>query len=146
MNQGNRGQIEPLSEMAPSGKTQFLDIDPKVAAYSTYIPIPPLNLILAGIWYAMEPNNTYAKFHATQSLIFSGAFFALYFAGTLLGGILHFIPFIGALIGGVFFGILNLVALAYLVVSVICMIKVYNGQPVQLPYVTEIAEKHSRGV
>jgi uncharacterized membrane protein len=146
VNQGNRGQMEPLSEMAPSGKTQFLEIDPKVAAYSTYIPIPPLNLILAGIWFAMEPNNTYAKFHATQSLIFSGAFFVLYMGGIFLGGILHFIPFIGGLLGGVFYGLLNLVALAYLVFSVICMIKVYNGQPVNLPYVTEIAEKYSRGL
>lgn len=146
MNQSNRGQMEPLSEMAPSGKTQFLDIDPKVAAYSTYIPIPPLNLILSGVWFAMEPNNTYAKFHATQSLIFSGAFFVLYLAGTFLGGILHFIPFIGGLIGGIFYGILNLVALAYLVVSVICMIKVHNGQPVHLPYITDLAEKYSKGV
>jgi len=142
----NRGGMEPLSELAPSGKTQFLEIDPRVAAYTTYIPIPPLNVIMAGVWFAMEPNNTYAKFHATQSLIFSGAFFVLYVATIFLGGAIGFVPFIGGLVAGLLFCVMNLVALAYLIFSIKCMIDVHNGRSVRIPYVSELADKYSRGI
>lgn len=147
MNQpSNRGQLEPLSELAPSGKTQFLEIDPKIAAYSTYVPMPPLNLIMAGVWFAMEPSGTYAKFHAAQSLIFSGGFFVAYIACIFLGGAIGFVPFIGPLISGLVFCVMNLVALGYLIFSIKCMIDVHNGRPVRLPYVGELAEKYSRGI
>lgn len=147
MNQpSNRGEMEPLSELAPSGKTQFLEIDPKLAAYTTYIPIPPLNLIMAGVWFAMEPNNTYAKFHATQSLMFSGGFFVAYLVSIFAGGIIGMIPFIGGMVAGLFFAVMNIVALAYVVWSIKCMIDVNNGRPVKLPYISEAAEKYARGL
>jgi uncharacterized membrane protein len=146
VNQHNRGQLEPLSELSPSGKTQFLEIDPKVAAYTTYIPIPPLNLILAGVWFAMEPNNTYAKFHATQSLIFSGGFFVFMLTCNFLAFIISMIPLIGPLVGGLLYCALSLVTLAYLIFSVKCMIDVHHGRPVKLPYVSDLAEKYSRGI
>lgn len=147
MNQpSNRGNMEPLSELAPSGKTQFLEIDPKLAAYTTYIPIPPLNLIMAGVWFAMEPNNTYAKFHATQSLMFSGGFFVVYLVSIFAGGIIGLIPFVGAFVAGLFFAVMNIVALAYVVWSIKCMIDVNNGRPVRLPYISEMAEKYARGL
>ncbi len=147
MNQpSNRGQLEPLSELAPSGKTQFLELDPKIAAYSTYIPIPPLNLIVAGVWFAMEPNNTFTKFHATQSLIFSGGAFAVIIALNVLTMMVMFVPFIGGVVGGLLGFVNFLVMLAYVVISIKCMIEVNKGTPVKLPYITDLAEKYSRGV
>lgn len=147
MNQpGNRGQLESLSELSPSGKTQFLDMDPKIAAYSTYIPIPPLNLIIAGVWFAMEPNNTFAKFHATQSLILNGGAFAFFLALNMLTWMMMFVPFIGGFIGGLL-GFVNFLAmLAYIIIAVKCMIDVNKGNPVRLPYISELAEKYSRGI
>jgi len=142
----NRGQLEPLSELAPSGKTQFLELDPKIAAYSTYIPIPPLNLIVAGVWFAMEPNNTFTKFHATQSLIFSGGAFAVIIALNVLTMMVMFVPFIGGVVGGLLGFVNFLVMLAYVVISIKCMIEVNKGTPVKLPYITDLAEKYSRGV
>lgn len=147
MNQpGNRGEMEPLSELAPSGKTQFLDLDPKIAAYTTYIPIPPLNLIVGGVWFAMEPNNTFTKFHATQSLIFNGAAFAIVIALNVLTGIMMFIPFIGGFISGILSFVTFLFMLAYLIVAIKCMIDVNKGNPVRLPYISDLAEKYSRGI
>jgi len=143
---GNRGEMEPLSELAPSGKTQFLDLDPKIAAYTTYIPIPPLNLIVGGVWFAMEPNNTFTKFHATQSLIFNGAAFAIVIALNVLTGIMMFIPFIGGFISGILSFVTFLFMLAYLIVAIKCMIDVNKGNPVRLPYISDLAEKYSRGI
>jgi uncharacterized membrane protein len=143
---GHRGEMEPLSELAPSGKTQFLELDPKIAAYTTYIPIPPLNLIVGGVWFAMEPNNTFTKFHATQSLIFNGAAFAIVVALNILTGIMMFIPFIGGFIAGILGFVNFLFMLAYVVLAIKCMIDVNKGNPVRLPYISELAEKYSRGV
>ncbi len=147
MNQpGHRGEMEPLSDMAPSGKTQFLDLDPKVAAYTTYIPIPPLNLIVGGVWFALEPNNTFTKFHATQSLILNGAAFAIVIALNILTGMMMFIPFVGGFISGILSFVTFLFMLAYLIVAIKCMIDVNKGNPVRLPYISDLAEKFSRGV
>jgi uncharacterized membrane protein len=143
---GHRGEMEPLSELAPSGKTQFLELDPKIAAYTTYIPIPPLNLIVGGVWFAMEPNNTFTKFHATQSLLFNGAAFAVVIALNILTGIMMFVPFIGGFIAGILSFVNFLFMLAYVVLAIKCMIDVNKGNPVRLPYISELAEKYSRGV
>lgn len=126
-------------------KTQFLEIDQKVAAYTSYIPICPLNLIISGVWFAMEPKGSFSKFHATQSLILGGAFFVVLVVGNLLAGTLTFVPFIGPLLGGILSLALMLLSLAFLIVSIKCMIDVHHGREARLPYIGDIAHQLSTG-
>ncbi len=126
-------------------KTQFLEIDQKVAAYTSYIPICPLNLIISGVWFAMEPKGSFSKFHATQSLILGGAFFVVLVVGNLLAGTLTFVPFIGPLLGGILSLALMLLSLAFLIVSIKCMIDVHHGREAKLPYIGDIAHQLSTG-
>lgn len=93
----------------------------------------------------MEPKGSFSKFHATQSLILGGAFFVVLVVGNLLAGTLTFVPFIGPLLGGILSLALMLLSLAFLIVSIKCMIDVHHGREAKLPYIGDIAHQLSTG-
>ena len=79
-------------------------------------------------------------------LIFNGGAFAVFLALNMLTWMMMFVPFIGGFIGGLLGFVNFLVMLAYIVVAVKCMIDVNKGNPVKLPYISDLAEKFSRGI
>jgi uncharacterized membrane protein len=79
------------------------------------------------IFYLLEPNNKFVRFHAVQSIVVFGAISILYF-------ILWFVPIIGWVLN-MFLGLLAFI------LWIVLMIKAYQGQMWKVPVLGNIAEK-----
>jgi len=79
------------------------------------------------IFYLIEKNSKYVKFHAMQSILLSAALF-------VFSIIVPFIPLIGFLLS-------LLVSLASFILWIVMMIKAYQGQRYKLPVIGDYAEK-----
>lgn len=88
-----------------------------------------LGIITGIIFYVIEKENKFVRFHAMQSIIVSGALI-------VLNGILMFIPVIGWVL-------MPLVGLAGFILWILLMIKAYQGEYFKLPIAGDIAEKNS---
>ena len=98
-----------------------------VAALLAYV----LGLVTGLVFFLIEKDSAFVKFHAMQSIAFSVVMF-------ITGFILAFIPFIG-MVGG---AVLNL---AGLVVWIVLMVKAYQGERFKLPVLGDFAEQQSGG-
>jgi len=94
-----------------------------IAALLSYL----LGWVTGLIFYLLEPNNKFVRFHAIQSIIVFGTF-------TLLGIILGWIPFIGTFIW-------SLISLLAFILWIILMVKAYQGVKYKLPIAGNLAEK-----
>ncbi|MCX6005584.1 MAG: DUF4870 domain-containing protein [Chloroflexi bacterium] len=81
------------------------------------------------IFFLIEKDSKFVKFHAMQSIITFGAL-------AIIAIILNYIPFVGWVVGGLL-GILGLV------LWIVLMIKAYQGQKFKLPVIGDLAEKWS---
>lgn len=106
------------------GKTST-GIRPNVAALLSYL----LWFITGIIFYLIEKDNKFVRFHAMQSIVIFGAIFVLQI-------ILSLIPFVGWLL-------MPVVGIVSLVLWIILMIKAYKGETFKLPVAGEIAEKQA---
>jgi len=96
-----------------------------VAALLSYA----LGFITGIIFYLLEKENKFVRFHAMQSTVTFGALW-------LLGMIVWVIPIIGAIIAPVIY-------IAEFILWIVLMIKAYQGEYFKLPIAGDIAEKHS---
>jgi uncharacterized membrane protein len=80
------------------------------------------------IFFLIEKENKFVRFHAMQSMITFGGL-------TVLFMFVHFIPFIGWMLIP-FLGILQLV------LWILLMVKAYQGEQFKLPVIGDIAEKN----
>ena len=103
-------------------------LQPNLAALFAYV----LGLITGIIFFVIEKENKFVKFHAMQAICFSVAMI-------IVGCILMFIP----ILGWIALMLLQFVVLAF---WIICMIKAYQGQWYKLPIVGEIAAKQVGGI
>jgi uncharacterized membrane protein len=104
------------------GKTST-GIQPNVAALLCYVA----GFITGIIFFVIEKENKFVKFHAMQSIILFAGTFALQMLFVLLPIFIFLIP---------------LLNLAVLVLWVILMIKAYQGEYFKLPVVGDLAEKN----
>ena len=102
-----------------------LGLDANVAACLSYV----LGLITGIIFYVLEKENKFVKFHAMQSIVLFGAVF-------VLGIILPFIPVIGLIL-------LPIVYIGSIVLWILLMVKAYQGETFKLPIAGDMAEKNS---
>jgi uncharacterized membrane protein len=86
-----------------------------------------LGFITGILFFIIEKENSFVRFHAMQSIITFGAIF-------VLSIVLGFIPIIGWILALLF----PFVALA---LWIILMVKAYQGERYKLPIVGDIAEK-----
>ncbi|MDD5085237.1 MAG: DUF4870 domain-containing protein [Candidatus Omnitrophica bacterium] len=104
------------------GKTST-GMQPNVAALLSYL----VGIVTGIIFYLIEKDNKFVRFHAMQSVITFGALF-------VLNVILPFIPVIGWIL-------MPVVNLAGLILWIVLMIKAYQGEYFKLPVVGDMAEK-----
>jgi uncharacterized membrane protein len=109
---------EPISPVGGS-----TGIDPKLAALLAY-----LFSTLGGIVFYLISKDKFVRFHAMQSLLLGVVYVVLYF-------IVMAIPF--------FYWLDWLLWVAFLIVSIMMMIKAYGGEKPKLPVIGAIAEKNS---
>ena len=111
--------------MADETKTSSTGLDENVAGLLCYL----VGWVTGLIFFLIEKNNKFVRFHALQSMITFGVLTALF----MFGG---FIPFLGWML----YPILGLVQL---ILWVLLMVKAYQGEKFKLPVIGDIAEKNA---
>lgn len=106
------------------GKTST-GMQPNVAALLSYL----FGWITGLIFYLIEKENKYVRFHAFQSIVVFGSLTA----ATI---VLAFIPVIG-------WALIPIVYIAELVLWIVLMVKSYQGEKIKLPIAGDMAEKNS---
>lgn len=101
-----------------------LGMDENVAGLFSYL----LGFITGIIFFILEKESKFVKFHAMQSIILSAALTVLY-------GILGFIPIIGWII-------LLILPLITMILWIVLMIKAYKHEYFKLPIIGDLAEKY----
>ena len=104
------------------GKTS-MGMEPNVAGLLCYV----LGWVTGLIFFLMEKENKFVRFHAMQSIVVFGAI-------SVVTYILSFIPFIGWIISG-------LLGVLAFVLWIILMIKAYQGERYKLPWAGNFAER-----
>jgi uncharacterized membrane protein len=137
-------QNPPPSQPASSG---IGGLDPKVAAALSYIWIVGL------IFYFIEKENRFVRFHAMQSIIFGITNSVIMTALAVLAAILTVVFSVGGAVagGGIGTVIGLLVWLIWLIFWLVCLAlflglifaayKAYQGQKFKLPFIGNMAEK-----
>jgi uncharacterized membrane protein len=122
-------------------------LDPKIAAALSYIWIVGL------IFFFIEKENRFVRFHAVQSIIFGIASMVIVGLLAVLAVILTFAFSIGgAVVGGGIGALIHLFVwliwlifwllwLVFLIGHVFAAIKAYQGQKFKLPVIGNMAEK-----
>lgn len=107
-------------------------LDPNVAAALSYV----LGVITGLVFFLIEEENQFVRFHASQSIVVFGALFVFNIGISIFVGVL-------ASISG-FFSLLNLlstlVSLAGLILWVLLIYKAYNGEWYRVPVAAGIAD------
>jgi uncharacterized membrane protein len=106
------------------GKTS-IGMQANIAALLSYL----LGFITGIVFYVMEKENKFVRFHAMQSIVTFGFTFV---AMVILG----FIPVLGWVLG-------TLLWIASIILWIILMMKAYQGEYFKLPIAGDIAEKNS---
>ena len=122
---------QPLDQ-PPVPKTTSTGLEPNLAAALSYL----CGWVTGLVFYLMEKENNFVRFHAMQSIIVSAAFTVLFIGCAILSNI----PVIGWLFWIVGYPI---VGIASFVSWILLMIKAYQGERFHFPVVGEMAEKHA---
>jgi uncharacterized membrane protein len=100
-------------------------LEENIAGLLSYV----LGWITGLIFFLIEKENKFVRFHAMQSIIVFGPL-------TVASFILSVIPVIGWIISW-------LISILALVLWIILMIKAYQGQKYKLPWAGDLAEKYA---
>ena len=106
------------------GKTST-GIQPNVAALLCYL----VGWITGLIFYLIEKDNKFVRFHALQSIVVFGAL-------TVLSIVVSVIPTIG-------WQLIPAINVVGLILWIVCMVKGYQGEKFKLPVAGDIAEKNA---
>jgi len=109
---------------------------PNVASLLCYL----CSFITGIIFLLIEKDNKEVRFHAWQSIFLGAAYFVVYIALTILSIIMGMMSAALATIFGLF-GILAW--LAFFILTIVCMVRAYQGQRWKVPYIGDIAEKQT---
>ena len=110
--------------MADLGKTAS-GLQPNLAGLLSYV----LGIVTGLIFFFLEKDNQFVKFHAVQSIVLSVTLFVVQL-------VLAVIPVVGVVVGL----LLNLVWLA---LWIVCMVKAYQGEWFRLPVIGDVAAKQA---
>jgi uncharacterized membrane protein len=106
-----------------------LGLEPNVEALLCYV----LGWVTGLIFFLLEKENQFVRFHALQSIITFGAINVVIIALSILS----IIPFLGIL-----FAIINwLIGVLGFVLWIVLMVKAYQGQMYKLPWAGKLAEQ-----
>lgn len=109
---------------------------PNIAALLCYICMP----ITSIIFIVLEKANADVRFHAWQGTILGVGYIVVLIALQILSAILgYIIGVLGALVGIC----IPIVAIATLVLWIICMVKAYQGERWKIPYIGDYAAKYA---
>ncbi|MCI0413547.1 DUF4870 domain-containing protein [bacterium] len=123
---------QPLEQQPPSPPKQTsTGLEPNLAGALSYL----CGWVTGLIFFLMEKENSFVRFHAMQSIMVSAGFTVLFIAAAVLSNI----PVIGWLFWIVGYPI---VGLASFVAWILLMVKAYQGERFHFPVVGDLAEKN----
>jgi uncharacterized membrane protein len=143
---GQQNYASPVGTPPPPAPQTGTGMDPKIAAAISYIWIVGL------VFYFIEKDNKFVRFHAMQSILFGIANTVIMIVLMFVGFILTFaFGFGGAMVGGVIGSLVSmlvwlvwllfwLIAIALLIGLVFAAVKAYQGQKFKLPIIGNMAE------
>lgn len=140
MNDQNAPQTPPPppGQRPPAAGQTSTGLDPKLAGLLCYI----LGIITGLIFFLIEKSNDVVRFHAAQSIVFSGSVIVLWIVLAILGMIIATVSWP---LGSLYSILTLLVWLGLFVVWVILLIKGYSGAKWKLPFLGDIAERMASG-
>jgi uncharacterized membrane protein len=112
-------------------------LDGNIAAALSYV----FGLISGIVFFVIENESRFVKFHALQSMMASVAVMAVYIGYSIVLLILGRLPVLGGLIAFVGWLGFLLLMLAFVALWVYCIVKAFNGERFKLPYLGELAEQ-----
>ena len=118
------------------GKTS-MGIDANIAGLLTYA----VGWVTGLIFFLIEKDNKFVRFHALQSLIVFGGLTVACIVVSMLWALLAMLRLF--FLFSVIIGINGLLSLAGLALWIVLMVKAYQGEKFKLPVVGDIAEKNS---
>ncbi|MEK7875140.1 MAG: DUF4870 domain-containing protein [Pseudomonadota bacterium] len=110
--------------MADENKTTSTGLNENVAGLLCYL----VGWVTGLIFFLIEKENKFVRFHAMQSMITFGGL-------TVLFMVLGNIPFMG-------WGLIPFLGLLQLVLWILLMVKAYQGEHFKLPVIGDLAEKY----
>jgi uncharacterized membrane protein len=128
----------PLGQRPPAAGQTSTGLDPKLAGLLCYI----LGIITGLIFFLIEKSNDVVRFHAAQSIVFSGSVIVLWIVLAIVGMIIATVSWT---LGSLYSILTLLVWLGLFVVWVIMLIKGYSGTKWKLPFLGDIAERMASG-
>jgi uncharacterized membrane protein len=112
-------------------------LDANIAAALSYF----LGLLSGAVFFGIETESRFVKFHAMQSMLLSVAAIVLWIVYLVVITVFTRIPFLGIVVG--ILGLLGwaVLMLGFLGVWLFCMFRAFQGDRFKLPYLGEVAEK-----
>lgn len=98
---------------------------------------------IAVLFYLLEDRNEFVRFHAAQSIVVFGGFFAVGMGVFLMGFVLEFLPFVGWMLSLAIsmLTFLLLVPLGFILWALLTY-KALTGERYALPVAGEVAERY----
>jgi uncharacterized membrane protein len=120
----------PYGAQSPSGPTS-MGLQPNIAAGLSYV----LGWVTGLIFFLVEKQNRFVRFHAMQSILFFGGLTVVQIILNVIGNF----PFVGIFTGliGVAVGIIGLVG------YIVLLINAFQGKYFKLPIIGDYAEKYA---
>ncbi len=150
-NYGSAPNVPPSTPSPGASQTGGTGLDPKVAAALSYI------WVIGLIFFFIEKENKFVRFHAMQSILFGIANSAIMLVLAIVATILTVVFTIGAAaasaagsgglgaIVGLFVWLIWLLfwvlAMLFFVGLILAAVKAYQGQKFKLPIIGNMAEK-----
>jgi uncharacterized membrane protein len=144
---GQQNYGTPIGNPPPGAPKSGIGLEPNIAAALSYI------WIVGVIFYLIEKENRFVRFHAMQSVLFGIANSILMVVLVVLAMILTFISIgTSAAVGGAIGSLMGLlvwliwllfwlIAMALFVGLIFAAVKAYQGQMLKLPIIGNMAEK-----
>ena len=119
---------------APSAASSSTGLAPNVAGALAYV----LGIITGVVFFVIEKENRFVRFHAAQSIAVSLLFIVVSIGLSVLSGVLVFVPVLGWVVA---FLLSVGLAVAAFVLWVLLMWRAYQGREWEMPIAGGIARK-----
>lgn len=136
-------EAETAAEPAEPAETGS-GLDENIAGVLSYL----FGFLSGLIFFLVEKENQFVRFHAAQSMVFSGLLFLAYVALSIVGTIVSTVMFASTstfLVGSIVSLVIGLVWLGLIVggfgLWIYLMVKAYRGETTRLPIAAGIADK-----
>jgi uncharacterized membrane protein len=113
---------------APGANGSTMSLEPNIAAGLSYI----FGWVTGLIFFLLEKQNRFVRFHAMQSIILSATFTVFWIFINILSVVVPFISVLGTLVG-----------LGMFVLVIILLVNAFQGKYFKLPVIGDYAERYA---